>query len=263
MAKHKNLKSTQLLLAKLIQAPSGVADALKKNPQKLPIVGNEKLSPIDRLDIYANMYFFRIRDALKEDFPKVLEIVGEENFHNLVTGYLLKYPSKHWSLRYVGQHFANYLKAKRISSRSSFLSDLAKFEWALIDVFDGLQVKALSREELLALGEKKIQKQKLKSIPSLSVIKSLWPLDEIFSDSTETKNIQPRKYQYFLIWRQGLKVLYRKSDGLELKFLNLLSQGTSIANLCHQIKIRQSMTKSAQQVFEYLNKWLAEEILWI
>ena len=141
--------------------------------------------------------------------------------------------------------------------------DLAKFEWALIDVFDGSRVRVLSREELLALGERKIQKQKLKSIQTLRVIKSLWPLDEIFLNPTDVQNIRSNKHHYFLIWRQGLKVLYRKSDSLEFQFLNLLSQGTSIEKLCHQIKTRQPMTKSAQQVFEYLNKWLAEEILWI
>ena len=199
MAKHKNLKSTQLSLSKLIRAPNGVADALRKDPQSLPIVGNKKLSAVERLDIYANMYFFRIRDALKEDFPKVLQIVGEENFHNLVTGCLLKYPSKHWSLRYVGQHFSDYLKSKRISSRWSCLSDLAKFEWALIDVFDGSRVRVLSREELLALGERKIQKQKLKSIQTLRVIKSLWPLDEIFLNPTDVQNIRSNKHHYFLI----------------------------------------------------------------
>src|SRR5689334_16140542 len=105
------LKATQSLLLKLITAPEGVEKALQESPKTvLPIKGDNRLASVERLDIYANMYFYRIRDALKEDFPAVLKILGEMGFHNLITEYLLKYPSTHYSLRYVGRHLPRFLK---------------------------------------------------------------------------------------------------------------------------------------------------------
>jgi hypothetical protein len=35
------------------------------------------------------MYFYRLLDAIKEDFPATLKILGDFEFHNLITGYLI------------------------------------------------------------------------------------------------------------------------------------------------------------------------------
>ena len=50
------------------------------------------------------MYFYRILDVLKEDFPATLAVLGADNFHNLVTGYLIEYPPQHFSISYAGNH---------------------------------------------------------------------------------------------------------------------------------------------------------------
>ena len=88
----------QSLLYRLITAPSGVAEGLaaerdlRADGLDAIVLGDERLSAEARVDIYANMYFYRMRDALKEDFPATLAVLGDDNFHNLVTGYLLEYP---------------------------------------------------------------------------------------------------------------------------------------------------------------------------
>ena len=67
------LKQLQNLLYRLITAASGVAEGLESE-RGMPaggldaiVLGDERLSAEARVDIYANMYFYRIRDALKED----------------------------------------------------------------------------------------------------------------------------------------------------------------------------------------------------
>src|SRR5208283_5007423 len=86
------------LLYRLITAPSGVAEGLAQEKSlgadglARVIVGDDRLNAEERVDIYANMYFYRILDVLKEDFPATLAVVGPERFHNLVTGYLIEYP---------------------------------------------------------------------------------------------------------------------------------------------------------------------------
>ena len=79
-----NLKNLQTTLYQLIVAPEGVSSAISKNTS-LPIVPSKTLTPVERLEIYANMYFYRILDALKEDFPVLLQSIGEDQFHNLIT----------------------------------------------------------------------------------------------------------------------------------------------------------------------------------
>ena len=114
-----NLKELESLLYRLITAPSGVAEGLAAERDlgagglDAIVLGDDRLSAEARVDIYANMYFYRILDALKEDFPATLAVLGDDNFHNLVTGYLLEYPPTEPSISHCGQ------SSRRLSARSS------------------------------------------------------------------------------------------------------------------------------------------------
>src|SRR5208283_4803243 len=85
-----HLKRLESLLYRLITAPSGVAEGLAAERTLGAgglddlVLGDERLSAEARVDIYANMYFYRLLDALKEDFPATLTVLGDDNFHNLV-----------------------------------------------------------------------------------------------------------------------------------------------------------------------------------
>src|SRR5260221_3412655 len=90
----------------LITAPEGLTQGLAtagQRPADLEQVtaSDDRASAVERLDVYANMYFYRIRDPLRDSFPATAAVVGEAGFHNLITDYLLAYPSRHPSLREV------------------------------------------------------------------------------------------------------------------------------------------------------------------
>src|SRR5262249_19002276 len=74
------LSQTQALLGKLITAPEGAAAGLAAlSAQERAVCerlvrADERLSAIERVDIYADMYFYRIRDALKDDFAAVASV---------------------------------------------------------------------------------------------------------------------------------------------------------------------------------------------
>src|SRR5260370_42069661 len=103
-----HLKGLQSLLYRLIPAASGVAEGLAAERDlgatglDAIVLGDNRLSAEARVEIYANMYFYRILDSLKEDFPATLVVLGEDNFHNLITGYLLEYPPTEPSISYCG-----------------------------------------------------------------------------------------------------------------------------------------------------------------
>ena len=73
-----DLNWVESLLYRLITAPSGVAEGLAQEKSLAHgglarvIAGDDRLSAEERVDIYANMYFYRILDVLKEDFPATL-----------------------------------------------------------------------------------------------------------------------------------------------------------------------------------------------
>ena len=103
MSPGPTLRRSQELFWRLITAPEGVhagVEALSRegvmNRGELDDLfqggrtgEGAGLPAADRLDIYANMYFYRLLDALKEDYPRVQQALGEQRFHNRITDYLV------------------------------------------------------------------------------------------------------------------------------------------------------------------------------
>src|SRR5450631_2447280 len=94
------LRETQQLFWRLITAPEGVDDGLRRLDMKSDelarvVAGDDRLDPVQRLDIYANMYFWRLLEILRGDYSALVASVGDDAFHNLVTDYLLACPSAH------------------------------------------------------------------------------------------------------------------------------------------------------------------------
>ena len=73
------------------------------------IAGDARLSPEARLDIYAEMYFFRIHDVLRDEAPRTAAVLGGAAFHDLVTDYLRACPPNHPSLREAGARLPAFL----------------------------------------------------------------------------------------------------------------------------------------------------------
>jgi hypothetical protein len=116
------------------------------------IGGDDRLPAAERLDIYANMYFFRLLDCLREDFPRLATALGEKRFHNLATDYLLVHPSGNPSLRYLGQRLPAFLAGHALARESACLVDLARLEWARADLFDAADARPLGRDDLADLS---------------------------------------------------------------------------------------------------------------
>ena len=151
-----HLKELESLLYRLITALSGVAEGLAAERDlgagglDAIVLGDDRLSAEARVDIYANMYFYRILDALKEDFPATLAVLGDDNFHNLVTGYLLEYPPTEPSISDCGRYLADYLRDHPMREAAPFVADLAKLERAVVEVFSGPDNAALEPDVLRA-----------------------------------------------------------------------------------------------------------------
>ena len=168
------------LLYRLITAPSGVAEGLA-NEKSLGdrglasvIIGDERLSAEERVDIYANMYFYRILEVLQEDFPATLRVIGGERFHNLITGYLIEYPPKHFSIADAGSRLADFISAHPLRDGFPFLAELARLERALIEVFHGSDAVALDAEQMRAVVPTDWPALKLALHPAHQLLELQW-----------------------------------------------------------------------------------------
>jgi len=73
------------------------------------IAPNSRLTPFERLEIYNRQYWYRVLDALAEDYPVLRAVVGSRAFERLSIEYLTAHPSRSFSLRNLGSRLAEWL----------------------------------------------------------------------------------------------------------------------------------------------------------
>jgi hypothetical protein len=77
-----------------------------------------------RIGIYQEAYEIRMLESLRDDFPRVEERVGVEEFKKLALLFIKKYPSVYANLAEVSQNFPKFVK-----EISDELYELASLEW--------------------------------------------------------------------------------------------------------------------------------------
>ncbi|PTY03727.1 DUF2063 domain-containing protein [Opitutaceae bacterium EW11] len=110
------------------------------------------LRPVERVEIYNRMYWFRLLDSLAQDFPALRAHLGEQRFWDLAERYLAAHPSRSFTLRNLGRRLPRFLRAhpELVHPDGPAAVDLARFEWAQVVAFDGLERPPLEPTALAA-----------------------------------------------------------------------------------------------------------------
>lgn len=100
---------------------------------------NDRLTSFERLEIYNRMYWFRLLDSLYEDCPGLRAVLGDAKFMRLAEAYLVRYPSRSFTLRNLPSRLEKFLREEPRWTRphTALCLDLARFEWAQVEVYDG------------------------------------------------------------------------------------------------------------------------------
>ncbi|MBI4411346.1 MAG: putative DNA-binding domain-containing protein [Deltaproteobacteria bacterium] len=257
------MQKTEELLWNFITAPEGVQKAIEGHSDAdLPIRPSTSLSPVERLDIYANMYFYRILDSLREDFPAVSKITGDAGFHSLITDYLIPHPSTSYTLRNAGKNLPEFLKTHPLGGKYPFLPDLACLEWLLIESFDAPDNPVLSATGLKAIPPDQWPRLIFKFVDSCHLMESGWPVGEIHRKVKERGKIGPVKPSpnKLRIWRREFKVYTRLVDDEEYALLKQIERGKPFGDLCQVYVRKTGFKKAVQTAAAKLSGWLKEEL---
>lgn len=299
-----SLRRTQEIFWRLITAPKGVQAGLQEQASQGDFDRGEfdalfrggdgqsegGLPAAERLDIYANMYFYRLLDALKEDYPRLLEAIGAERFHNLITDYLLKHPSHHPSLRFLGEALPEFAAGHPLSKGFPWLHDLARLEWDRVEMFDAPDAVALGRDDLARLPQEQAGEARFTLIPACRLrrfdfdVARLWRelkegTDERSRKAAAKPEIMPqevtqtagscetspprvaRRSTWMRIWRQGFVVYHRSIEEDEARALQDLGSGTPLQTVCQQLAAGMSMEKATARIGLLMQGWLDDGLL--
>jgi len=229
------------------------------------MVGDQRASAVERLDVYANMYFFRILDVLRDHFPKLAAAVGDDAFRELGAAYLRAHPSTDPSLRNVGRAVPGFVRAHGATAGRPWLAELAALEWARLDVFDRADVGLLARERLAALPPDAFAHLALALVPAHEVVAARHAVEDTWRALEAGGALAPPREApagyALLVWRRGVDVYHRPLEPGEAEALALVRAGTTFGALCTLLGREREASEAAVLAVELLGRWLADELL--
>jgi len=263
------LRDVQALFYDLVTAPEGVAPGLIARGQsgrdlEAVIRGDQRMSAVERLDVYANMYFYRILDVLREEYPRVLALVGDAAFHDLVTDYLLVHRPRNPSLREAGALLPPYLARHALGVARPWLPQLAHLERTHRELFDDADDELLSLDALQSLSPDAFATLAVRLCPTHAVLDSAYSLSGIWT-ACLSEPVEPEaRGELLLVWRANFEVRHRVIDDAgEAAMLSLAAGGATMSELCEAMTARLPIEAGdlAGRAFQILARWVDDGLL--
>jgi len=263
-----DLRRLQTSLYELITAPeaakrTGDAGDLASDGPDTLICGDQRLSAIERVNIYANGYFYRLIECLHEEFPATLAVVGSDNFSALVHDYLVVWPPAEPSIFYAGRYLPEFISNHCLAERWPFIADLARLERTILEVFHTADALALSDECMRAIPPQQWPLIKLSTHPAVQILHNKWRVTEILNavESGAEWNHPQHQQITVLVWRQSAQVNYRDVDHVESRALELMSRGARFADICEVIRGRAEGLNQVALIGQLLARWLNDGVI--
>jgi hypothetical protein len=246
----------QHLLSETSLANSGFAATL---------LGGPTLDVDTGLAIYHNAYLSRLLEVLRHDFGAVWYWLGDDEFASLAEAYVRRYPSAHYSLRWLGERFPLFIVEHLVAEQSAPLAELAQLEWAFTLAFDAPQGELLGLNDMAQLPPEDWPGLQVTLAPSVQQLLcqfnsvSIWRASKDESDFPGSHTLTPA--QTCLVWRHENVCHYRSLEAAEAFALaGMVTTGWSFSELCAELAVTYAEGAPLQAV-TWLKQWVQDGLL--
>jgi len=234
----------------MLEKPSGIADN---------IVSNGNTSAQQRLNLYADGYKLRLKEAITTDYEQLHTYLGDDMFEQLMEEYISKYPSHHPSLRYYSKDIATCLSMGEPWTQAPELVEIATIEKALCDSFDSADRELFTIQDLSQMAPENWPELTIKFHDSVQLLALGYNSFPIWQALSEQNNPPPaiQEPSTWLIWRKELVSQFRTVSEAEIAAIQLMMSGGSFSDLCEKLLDYYDEEETPQQAIYLLQQWLA------
>lgn len=244
------------LLSENCAANSGFAASL---------LGGPTLDVDTGLAIYHNAYRLRLQEVLRHDFGAVRYWLGDDEFALLSQAYIRRYPSAHYSLRWLGERFASFILEYLVAEQSAPLVELAQLEWAFTLAFDAPAGEPLSLDHMAQLAPEDWPELRVSLVPSVQHVLcrfntvNLWRAYKDESDFPGSQALESA--QVCLVWRHQNLCQYRSLESAEAHALaGMVATGWNFSELCIELAVTYG-EGAPLQAATWLKQWIQDGLL--
>lgn len=230
------------------------------------VTGNARLNPAEQVDIYRTQYFLRHEGTLREDYPGLQGIVGNDATQVFFRRYLEAHPPATPSLRDVGAHVPAFAAqyAEFPPHRRDLAIEMARYELELVDVFDGPDVPPLDPAKLAAMTEDDWNKARIVLHPLVVRLSLTYPVHRLrvaikageqvtLPDAPAPMNI--------LLFRQDLIPRYEEVSPEAFALIGALAQGLPLVPALEHVA-GPLPTERQEYVMSHIGAWFQTWTAW-
>ena len=239
-----SLRRAQELFYRAITWPTGVTDFLEQSSAETVdafhrlFAETPSFSRNDRVEVYAEAYFWRLAQVLAEQFPITRWLAKKTHWHNLVTDYVLARPSVDPDIGELGKRFPTYVRGHGIGKALPHLGDVADVDWTLTEVIDGPDEPLLTRTDLQSIPPADWPDHHFRAAWTTRVHSSLWDISALWqasqrADDPTTFSLEEHDPPtHLIVWRNGYEVTHRRANPPEASALRALVAGDPFTKVC-------------------------------
>jgi hypothetical protein len=240
-----------------------LANRYKEPTRQLDVIEEAApLSTYDRLDVYANAYFYRLLESLAADYKTVHRVLGEEKFHDLVAHYLMRYPSHSPNIGDLGEAFPEFIKGYPLSEQFPFLHELATLERAIMECLFTHHLPALDVSSFQTKSEEEWAAARFVLDPAVRLMSVQWPVDTLWKSREQPEPLElpgapdpaPR---HLLLYRDDNWVGVSAVDVRPWTALHMLRSGMPLGAVCEALSKQSSGHSETIPAMEWFSSWVA------
>ena len=267
------LRTLQEWMQAVVTHPEGVergivsAEARRLIPGAATDVGtvalpSKSLDEVQRLGIYAHMYWARLIEILTDEYPTTRRVLGEDAFARATRRFLHLHPSTQRTLSLLSAGFPSFLvRHLPASPRKALAVDVARIERAMEDVFDAPQAEPLSAGAIAAIDGECWDRTGLALVPATRLLRLTTPANDYMNAIRAGRKPRvPRpRASWVIVYRRDYRVFRHSLTREQYRLLEALAAGRPLTAAVSTALAgrRRQAARLAPRVGEWFREWSA------
>ncbi|MFZ5508943.1 MAG: putative DNA-binding domain-containing protein [Pseudomonadota bacterium] len=185
------------------------------------------------LAVYRNNVRANYRRALKESYPVILALIGEDCFDQAADQYCRAVPSLSGDLYDFGAGFGDFLASHGPTRALPYLRHVAALEWALEMAGRAPEAKPLEVSRLAAVAPERLPGLRFLLHPAARLLASPYPVLHIWQVNQPGYEGDPtvdlsKGGDHLLVTRHGAQVVIERLGAAEHAWLSSLAAGDTL-----------------------------------
>jgi len=169
------------------------AEALLSADRPVPqgITAHNAAVPTRRFAVYRNNVVMGLVKALRNRFPVVEKIVGEEFFAAMARVFVLERPPRSPLLATYGDELAAFIAAFEPARELPYLADVAQLEAARTHAYHAADAAPVDASRFAALDASVVGEIRIELHPSIGIVRSSHPIVTIWAMNSGEQELAP------------------------------------------------------------------------